>query len=989
MTSHRIAHPHTLDADRPLSFQFDGTSYQGFSGDSLASALLANGVRLIGRSFKYHRPRGFLAAGPEEPNGLMQLGTGAFQTPNIKATVQPLYDGLIAQSQNRWPSLAFDVMGINDMAAGLLAAGFYYKTFMWPASFWEKIYEPLIRRAAGLGKASGAPDPDTYAQGYLFCDCLVIGAGPAGLISALASARAGLRVIVCEQDFALGGRLLSERNPFADHSAQDWLAAVIAELSALPNVQIFSNTMVFGHYDGGTFGAIESKPASHADTTSTHPRQILWRIVARHAVLASGAIERPQVFSGNDRPGIMLGSAIRTYLHRYGVACGRTTMVATSQDEGWQTAFDLHHAGQPVVGIAESRPDCADTLKAQARQAGIPVFLNARITETTGHLSLNSVTVTHAQGRTLLQCDTIAMSNGWTPTIHLTCHHGNKPRWDATRSMFLADRLPQGLCVAGAAAGETGHDATLRSALTQTQTILDAMGKSMPALTLPRSIADTVPSASFFMNAEIRKAFVDFQHDVTSQDVALAYREGYRSVEHLKRYTTLGMGTDQGKTSNTAGLALMASLCGLEIADVGTTVFRPPYEPVAIGALAGPHHGPHYRTTRLGAAHQEWVAADAVFVEAGQWLRPQYFPQAGETHWRQSVDREVLQTRRAVGLCDVSTLGKIEVTGRDALAFLDFVYCNPIASLSVGKCRYGLMLREDGFVYDDGTIARLADTHFVITTTTAQAGAVMNHLDYCHQMHKPNWDVRMTSVSERFSQFALAGPQARDVLAAVFGAYTDVTDAGLPYLGCVEVPLSPHLTVRLFRLSFSGERAYEIAIPSPYARSLVRALREAGRAYGLVLYGTEALGVMRIEKGHVAGNELNGMTTARDLGLGRMVSRKKDFIGRVLAQRPALIDPDRPQLVGVQAVDPHASFGAGAHFIAQGAPHHIEHDEGYITSVAYSPHAQRLIGLGLIKNGPQRHGDIVVAYDQMRGQHTLVELVDPCFYDREGVRLHG
>ncbi len=988
MSGFRLDRGGIVDRTAPLDFSFDGQKLQGFSGDSLASALLANGVGLVGRSFKYHRPRGLFGAGAEEPNALVTLGTGDRTEPNIRATTVELTAQLRAVSQNRWPSLAFDVMGINNVLSDILAAGFYYKTFMWPAALWEKLYEPLIRRAAGLGKASNLPDPDRYEQANLFCDLLVIGSGPAGLNAALAAGRAGARVIVCEDDFIFGGRLLSEHYGIGKGTASQWLAACLAELAALPNVRMMARATVFGVYDGGSYGVVQRLVPEGVVPEAFHARQCLWRIVARQSLLASGAIERPLVFAGNDRPGVMLGSAVRTYLTRYGVVAGKSLVVHCSHDEGWTTAFDAHAAGIETC-VVETRDSVHADLIAKARRLSVRVVLGARIIDTSGAQGLTRITIATDRYQEHIDCDAVAVSNGWNPTLHLTCHHNNKPVWDEQRACFVPQHLPQGMRIAGAVTGAFSLGEALAQGWRQGAAASEDCGFKAGAYEALSCSDDPQEGRPVWSVAGQGKAFIDLQHDVTSDDVALAHREGYRSVEHLKRYTTLGMGTDQGKTSNVTGLAVMAGLCGTSIPEVGTTVFRPPYTPIAIGALAGAHRDKYFRPTRLSAAHQWAADQGAVFVETGLWLRAQYFPKAGESHWRQTVDREVLAVRAGVGLCDVSTLGKIEVQGRDAAAFLDFVYCNLMSTLPVGRTRYGLMLREDGFVMDDGTVSRLGDQHYLISTTTAQAVMVMNHLDFCHQVHQPALDVRMVSVTERWTQLAIAGPQSRALLQRALGPSIDLSDEAVPYLACRELELAKGLAARLFRVSFSGELAYELAVPADYGDAVVRHLAQVGRDFGLTPYGTEAMGVMRIEKGHVAGNELNGTTTARDLGLEKMMSRKKDFIGRVMAQRPDLLAQDRPQLVGFRTVDPAARMTAGAHFLPLGQPAVIDHDQGYMTSVAYSPHCGSLIGLGLLQNGPQRIGERVRAYDALRGLDTVVEIVSPVFVDPKGERLHG
>jgi heterotetrameric sarcosine oxidase alpha subunit len=991
----RLSAPALIDRSSPLDFTFDGRRYSGFSGDTLASALLAAGVRLVGRSFKYHRPRGVLTAGSEEPNALVELRTGARREPNTRATVAELFEGLEARSQNRWPSLGFDLGAVNSLLSPIFVAGFYYKTFMWPAVFWERVYEPLIRRAAGLGKASLEADPDRYEKAHAFCDVLIIGGGPTGLAAALVAGRAGARVILCDEDFVFGGRLNQERHEIDGKSGTEWARQIEAELASLPDVRLMRRTTVFGAYDAGlsgtrTFGALE-RVADHLPVPPPHqPRQRYWKIIAQRTVLAAGAIERPIVFGGNDRPGVMMASAVRGYLNRFAVVPGRRVALFTGNDDGWKTAIDLAAAGIEVEALIDARDAVSPKMLERAKRWKTRLFLGANVIDTRGGRALERIVVRDGQGRTIrLSVDTLAMSGGWNPNLALSTHLGGRPRWSAEISAFVPGDLPAGMSAAGAACGSFALAAALRQGAAAGADAAASTGFSPanpPSWRTPDE--PTQLSALWHVEEFTSKAFVDFQHDVTYEDVALAAREGYRSVEHLKRYTTLGMATDQGKTSNLNGLAIMAALTERAIPEVGITTSRPPYTPVAIAALASQHRGKHLRPTRLTAGHAWAQEQGATFVEAGLWLRAQWFAKSGETDWLTTVAREVSAVRSAVGVCDVSTLGKIDIQGADSAAFLDRVYCNVFSTLPEARVRYGLMLREDGLVLDDGTTARLDPEHYLMSTTTANAAKVMQHLEHARQVLWPELDVQIVSVTEQWAQYSIAGPSSRVLLERLLGGAIDLSNAAFPYLACAE--FSWHgIRARLFRISFSGELAYELAVPARYGDATIRAIMSAGAELGVTPYGLEALGVLRIEKGHVAGNELNGTTTAADLGLGRMMSKKKDYIGRILSARPGLTNPNRPTLVGIKPLDVSARLYAGAHFVAQGTPATLENDQGYITSVALSETLGSWIGLGLLNRGAERHGERLRAHSPLTGDDTEIEVVSPHFFDPQGVRLHG
>ena len=982
----RLAEGGRIDRARSLAFRFDGRRFAGHPGDTLASALLANGVHLVGRSFKYHRPRGILSAGPEEPNALVELRSGARREPNTRATQIELFEGLDARSQNRWPSLRLDLAALNGLVAPLIAAGFYYKTFMWPASFWEKLYEPLIRRAAGLGRAPEGADPDRYERLHMHCDVLVVGGGPAGLMAALAAGRAGARVLLLEEDNALGGRLLSEAEEIGGRPAADWLREIEAELASLPRLRVLLRTTAFGVFDGGVVGALE-RVSDHLPEPPPHrPRQRYLKIVARRVVLAAGAIERPVAFGGNDRPGVMLAGAVRSYVNRYAVLPGRRAVVFTAGDEGWRSVTDLAAAGASIEAIVDARAEVPDAQTRLASRLGARLVAGGRLLGTQGGLRVTSVRFADARGREGgVGADLVAMTGGWNPSVHLACHLGGKPRWDAAIHAFVPHDLPPGMGVAGAASGQFSTHAALSGGAREGVAAARDCGFSSNGPDIPR--AEDAPrglAPLFHVPGRSGKAFVDFQHDVTDQDVALAHREGFRSVEHLKRYTTLGMATDQGKTANVTGLAVMADITGLGIPGTGTTTARPPWTPVALGAIAGPHRGAHFRPARRTPMHDWEAAHGASFVEVGPWYRAQWYARPGEAGWRDSVDREALAVRAGVGVCDVSTLGKIEVTGPDAAALLDLAYGNPIGTLAVGRVRYGVMLREDGFVMDDGTVARFAADRFFVTTTTANAGKVMQHLEFCHQVLRPSLDVSMISVTDAWAQVSIAGPRARDLLVAALDPGTDLSSEALPHMACTLAAIGG-VPARLYRLSFSGELAYELGVPADYGEAMMQRLLE----HGATLYGTEALGVLRIEKGHPAGGELNGQTTARDIGLGRMLSKKKDFVGRRLAERPALADPKRPVLVGLKPADGRTPIRAGAHLYATGASTHTANGLGHVTSACFSPTLGQPIALALLSEGAARIGQRIRVLDPVRDGDMEAEVCSPVFVDPEGARTRG
>ncbi|MFC3616047.1 sarcosine oxidase subunit alpha family protein [Lutimaribacter marinistellae] len=976
----RIEGKGLIDRSQPVNFSFDGRKLQGFAGDTLASALLANEVRVMGRSFKYHRPRGVLTAGSEEPNALVTIGEGAARDPNIRATVQEIFPGLVARSQNRWPSLDLDLLSVNDLFAPFLGAGFYYKTFMWPRAFWEKLYEPAIRRAAGLGALSGQPDPDTYERAWAFCDLLVIGAGPAGLMAALAAGRAGLDVILADEGSRMGGRLLAEVEEVDGKPGHVWADDVLSELAGMDNVRLMTRTTVVGAYDQGTYAGVERVLHHTGERPKGAPVETFWRIVAKRAILAAGALERPVAFRDNDRPGIMTAGALRAYLNRWGVSAGERVTVFGNTDDIHRTARDLMAAGVHVAGVIDSRHDGPEAKE-------YPVWRGAMVCGSTGRKGLESVKIRLPGREESIQTDCLAMTGGWNPSVHLTCHMNGRPEWRRDIAAFVPspDAVP-GLRAVGAANGRFSTFGCLQEGLAAAKEVASDLGRESPDMEAPRAEDGSYDITPLWTVPGKGRAWLDFQNDVTVKDVRQAARENFRSVEHMKRYTTQGMATDQGKNSNVAALAILADATGRDIPETGTTTFRPPYSPVAISAMGAGADGMGFKPQRFTTSHEASVARGAPMIEAGLWYRPSYFPRDGEPTWREACDREVRMVRESVGVCDVSTLGKIDIQGADAGKFLDFVYTNMFSTLKPGRVRYGLMLREDGHVMDDGTTARLGDEHYLMTTTTAAAGEVMRHLEFVHQGLRPDLDVAFTSVTEQWAQFAVAGPKSRELLNGILER--PLTDADWPFMACGEVSVLG-VAGRLFRISFSGEHAYEIAVPARYGASLFDILTKRAEKLGGGLYGMEALNVLRIEKGFITHAEIHGRVTAFDVGMERMVSAKKDCIGKTMAHRPGLLEEGRERLVGLKPVDSNGQLLCGAHLYGEKDAAKRMNDQGYVTSVANSPALGSMIGLGFLRQGMARKGEIVKMVDGLRGVTTLCEVVEPVFFDPEGGRVRG
>ncbi len=988
-----------VDRAKPLRFRFDGREYIGYAGDTLASALLANGIHLVGRSFKYHRPRGIVAAGAEEPNALLRLVRGNGRVdPNTRATTVPLFNDLDASPQNCWPAVGFDLQAVAGLLSPLFPAGFYYKTFMWPPSFWKRVYEPRIRAAAGLGEAPRVPDPDRYLHRFAHCDVLVAGAGPAGIAAALAATRAGARVILADEQIEPGGWLLGEgavRARIDGEAPGVWLAAALAELRAAGNCRLLPRTTVFGCYDHNLVGLLEDVADHKLVPAEGQPRHRLWKVRAAEVVIATGAVERPLVFPANDRPGIMLAGAAATYLHRFAVLPGREIVVVTNNDSVYGLAGDFADAGARVT-VADSRRRIPGKVAAAARERGVELLPATVPAGSEGRRRVRQIHLRARDGGTTLPvpraCDLVLMSGGWNPNLALFAQARGSLRWDGDMASFLPDRAHWPMRCAGGANGTRTLAEAIAGGLRAGAAAASAAGfdASEPA---PPAVEEgpawtleplwCVPGCG---ERELGKAFVDFQHDVTVRDLGLALREGYESIEHLKRYTTTGMGTDQGKLGNLVALGIVAGERGLSPAAVGATTFRQPWTPVPFGAFAGAHRGALFDPVRRTPMHAWAERAGAVFEEVGQWKRARYFPRDGED-MHAAVQREARAVRERCGMLDASTLGKIDIRGPDAAEFLNRIYTNAWSKLAVGACRYGLMLGEDGMVFDDGVTARLGEHHFHMTTTTGGAARVLAWLENWLQTEWPELRVWCTSVTEQWATMTVTGPEAREVLRPLVRG-VDLEPAAFPHMTfrCGEIAGVPG---RIFRISFTGELSYEVNVPAGYGLHVWEALVEIGRAHGLTVYGTETMHLLRAEKGYIiVGQDTDGTVTPFDLGMGWIVSKKKgDFVGRRSLFRADMQRSDRKQLVGLLTEDPAVVLEEGAQIVEEPDRPPPMRTIGHVTSSYMSPNLGRSIALAMVAGGRDRLGRRLWV-PRLDGPAVAVEVTSPVFYDPEGTRLH-
>ncbi|GAN81672.1 sarcosine oxidase subunit alpha family protein [Acidocella aminolytica] len=989
--SYRLSAGGRIDRTRTLTFSFDGKLYLGHPGDTLASALLANGVHLVGRSFKYHRPRGILTAGGEEPNALVGVGRDdAHFTPNLRATQVELYDGLTSESQNRAPSLERDYGAINDVFWRFFPAGFYYKTFMWPRKAWTKFFEPRIREMAGLGRSPQTPDAARYAQRFAHCDVLVVGAGPAGLAAALAAAKTGARVILCDEQSEAGGSLLAEPDAQIDGlPAAEWLKTALAQFVAYPQVKLLTRTTAFGYFPHNMIGLAQALTDHEGERNDAQPRGRLWQVRAKRVVIAAGAIERPLVFPDNDRPGIMLAEAARLYLERYGVLPGRRALIFTAHDGAYRTALALQRAGCAIAGIVDLRPNAGGPWVAAAQKAGLAIYPASTIATTDGRLRITGATVKPIAGGSgqRLSCDTLLMSGGFTPSVHLFSQSRGKLVFDATLDAFLPGAPAEACSVAGSAAGVAALAEVMASGAEAGAEAAGGSAFSYQVTNAPEAQGGFIGAVPYHGDPGSVRAFLDYQNDVTAKDIALAMREGMKSVEHVKRFTTNGMATDQGKLSNMNALGIMSPVLGKPVPAIGTTTFRMPYTPVPFGYFAGYARGELFDPERHTAIHGWAEAQGAVFEDVSLWKRARYFPRGSED-MHKAVARECRAVRNGVGIFDASTLGKIEVVGPDAAEFLNRMYINAWTKLQPGKLRYGILLREDGFVIDDGVIGRITDTRFHVTTTTGGAARVLTMMEDYLQTEFPELNVWLTSTTEQYAVIAVQGPMARKVVAPLITG-ADISAEALPHMSMVECKIAG-VPARLFRVSFTGELGFEINVPADYGRAVWEALMASGKPYDITPYGTETMHVLRAEKGYIiVGQETDGTVTPDDVGYAGMIGKAKpDFVGkRALARKAFAEQTNRKQLVGLLTDDPALVLDEGAHIVADPAQPKPMTMLGHITSSYWSETLGRSVALALLRDGRARTGEQL--YVPLATGNARVSVVAPVFYDPEGTRLNG
>ena len=986
-----------INRDKKIKFKFNGKDYFGYEGDTLASALLANGIHLIGRSFKYHRPRGFFGAGVDEPNAKMQVVINGHSEPNINATEIELVDGLSATSQNCWPSVEFDVGAINNFLNKFFPAGFYYKTFMWPKSFWYKVYEPFIRKAAGLGVASLEKDKERYEHKYEFCDLLVTGSGPAGLASAYSAAKNGAKVILAEDKPRFGGTLLTDDVTIDNLSGKAWADKIISELKEMPNVLVKNRSQVFGYYDHNMMVMFE-RTGDHLEKKSKYkPRQRLWYIRAKEVLLSTGSIERPIVFGNNDTPGVFLSAAAKEYIKVYGVLVGKKPLIFTNNDSAYETAIEFKKNGvEPIV--LDTREDQNSELINEAKDLKIDIRFSHAVEAANGYKKVKSATIgklnsdkTDFVSTEVVDCDCICVSGFWTPTVHLASQSGNKLKFNDEIDAFVPDKSKQNENSIGSSNGTFTLKETLENSFKMGAEVSNKITNKNEQIQLPNTNERKFSSHDKFWCSPLSKGknykrFVDFQNDVAVSDIEVALREGYRSIEHVKRYTTLGMATDQGRTSNLNGLQLVANVEKKIVPQVGHTTFRPPFTPVTIGTIVGREIGKEYMPTRKTPMHHWHEQNNAIWVDAGAWKRPRYYKRGSETLFEASK-REATNVREHVGICDVTTLGKIDVKGPDAAEFLNRVYTNAWLKLPIGKARYGVMLREDGIVMDDGTTTRISENHYHMTTTTAQAANVLSHLEYYLQVVWPDLNVNVVSTTEQWAGAALAGPKSREVLSKLFPEL-DVSNEGLPFMGYLEGKLFG-VNARIFRISFSGELAYEINVPSDYGMFMWEKIVEIGEEFNIQPYGTEALSTLRIEMGHVAGPELDGRTIPYDVSLEGLVSKKKDFIGKRSLIKEAFIKDDRQKIVGLIPLDRKSSIPEGSHLVEDDKAKLPNPKLGHVSSSCWSVENNNPFSLAILKDGKNMIGKKLYAVSPLKNKSIEVEVISSHYVDHEGKRVRS
>jgi sarcosine oxidase subunit alpha len=986
-----------INRDKKISFKFNRKSYFGYEGDTLASALIANGVHLIGRSFKYHRPRGFFGSGVDEPYAIVQLYRNGESVANIKTTEQELFEGLEATSVNCWPNVHFDIGAINNFLKIFLPAGFYYKTFMWPKSFWYKVYEPFIRKAAGFGIASIKHDQERYEHKYEYCDLLVTGSGPAGLASAYAAAKNGARVILAEDKPRFGGTLLTNEVNIGNQTGKEWAESIITELKEMPNVVVKNRSQVFGYYDHNML-VMSERISDHLPKTKKYsPKERLWYIRAKEVVISSGSIERPIVFGNNDTPGVILSSAAKEYLKVYGVLVGKKPLIFTNNDSGYETALEFKKNGVDPV-ILDTRKDPKSEIINEAKNLNIDIKFSYVVVAAKGYKKVKSADIAKISEDKKdlgvienISCDCICVSGFWTPTIHLASQSGNKTVFNKDIDAFVTGESKQEETTVGAANGTFTLEETLNKSfeigyeLSKKITTKDNK-TSVPLVVEKKSTQHDKFWCVPLPKGKSYKRFLDFQNDVAVSDVEIALKEGYRSIEHVKRYTTLGMATDQGKTSNLNGLQLVSNIENKIVPEVGHTTFRPPYTPVTIGAIVGREIGKHSKPTRKSPIHSWHEKNNAVFVDAGAWLRPRYYKQGNENLFEGSK-REAFNVRKNVGVCDVTTLGKIDIKGPDAVELLNRVYTNAWLKLPVGKARYGVMLREDGIVMDDGTTTRISENHYHMTTTTAQAANVLSHLEYYLQIVWPELNVNVVSTTEQWAGAAIAGPKSRTVLQKLFPD-TDVSNEGLPFMGYIESNLFG-VYARIFRISFSGELAYEVNVESDNGNFMWEKIIQIGKEFKIQPYGTEALSTLRIEMGHVAGSELDGRTIPYDNSLEGMVSKKKDFIGKRSLNRKAFVAEDRQKVVGVVPIDKKTSIPEGSHLVKDANAKLPNPKLGYISASCWSVEYDNPFSLAILKDGKNMIGKKLFALSPVKNKSIPVEIVLSHYVDPKGERVRS